>query len=69
MEVNKIDVIIKKLEDLENGQRQGFAVVGMALERIEKKISDIPSTYENNEKLLGGALRDIELIKKIILNQ
>lgn len=66
---NMFDVILKKLEKIENAQRTEFAQINMKLDSIEKKFGSIPNTYEANENLLGGALRDIELLKKLILNQ
>jgi len=66
---NMFDVIIKKLDKIEQAQIHEFAHISMKLESIEKKIGNIPSTYEENEKLLGKAITDIELLKKLILNQ
>lgn len=65
----KMEKIDERFDKLENEMQLGFKEMHGRFDRIEKKLGSIPSTYEENEKLLGGALRDIELLKKIILNQ
>jgi hypothetical protein len=64
-----LELILEKIEKMESAQIHEFAHISMTLERIEKKLSDIPSTYESHERILGRAITDIELLKKLILNQ
>lgn len=66
---NMLEMILDKLEKIEDAQKHEFAHLSMKLDNIERKLGSIPSTYEENEKLLGKAIIDIELLKKLILNQ
>jgi hypothetical protein len=71
--------ILEKIDGLEKGQLEmksrfdhidgELNEITKTLIRIDKKVGTIPSTYEEHEKLLGRAITDIELLKKLVLNQ
>lgn len=65
----RFDDMEKRMGEMTDESRKQFAHVNEKLDRIEKKIGAIPPTYEEHEKILGRHGLDIELIKKLILNQ
>ena len=78
-----IEQILAKLDKLEKDQNEfreesrlrldsinkRLSNIELKVDSIENKIGSIASTYETHELLLGRAITDIELLKKLILNQ
>lgn len=62
--------LMESRAQINHEENQGeFGSINEKLDRIERKIGNIPPTYEEFEKILDRHGLDIELIKKLILNQ
>lgn len=66
--LKRMDSLEKRIEINHEETKQEFAEIHKRLSNIENKVENIPSTYEEHEKLLGRAITDIELLKRIFLS-